>query len=61
MIEFSIAELFLLTWAITTSILAAQQYAHKRHLVHFVNAFLNNKEMRDDIIKKNDELKKELS
>jgi hypothetical protein len=47
MIEFSIAELFLLTWAITASILA--------------NAFLNNKEMRDDMIKQNDELKKELS
>jgi hypothetical protein len=58
MIEISIAELFLLAWAVGATILAAQQHTQKRHLMRFINAFLNNPELREDLLKSNDILNK---
>jgi len=58
MIELSIAELFLLTWAITATILAVQQHTHKKHLIRFINAFLNNVELREELLKSNNILNK---
>lgn len=58
MIEISVAELFLLTWAIAATILAVQQHTHKRHLIRFINAFLNNVDLRKELLKSNDILNK---
>jgi hypothetical protein len=61
MIEISIAELFLLVWAIGATVLAAYQNTHKKHLVRFINAFLNNPELREEILRANNILNNRVS
>lgn len=50
MIEFSFAELFLLIWAVLATAIAVSKSQESRAAKHFINAILDDEEMRNEIV-----------
>ena len=50
MIEFSFAELFLLAWALLATVVAVAKAQEARGAKHFINAILDNEDMRNEIV-----------
>jgi len=50
MIEFSFAELFLLAWAIIATAIAVYASQQMRAAKHFINAILDDEDMRNEIV-----------
>jgi F0F1-type ATP synthase membrane subunit c/vacuolar-type H+-ATPase subunit K len=50
MIEFSFAELFLLIWAVIATAIAVSASQQMRAAKHFINAILDNDEMRNEVV-----------
>jgi hypothetical protein len=50
MIEFSFAELFLLVWAVIATAIAVSAAQQTRAAKHFINAILDNDEMRNEVV-----------
>jgi F0F1-type ATP synthase membrane subunit c/vacuolar-type H+-ATPase subunit K len=50
MIEFSFAELFLLIWAVIATAIAVSAFQQMRAAKHFINAILDNDEMRNEVV-----------
>jgi len=50
MIEFSFAELFLLAWAVLATVVAVLKAQEVRAAKHFINAILDNEDMRNEIV-----------
>jgi hypothetical protein len=50
MIEFSFAELFLLIWAVIATAIAVSASQQMRAAKNFINAILDNDEMRNEVV-----------
>jgi hypothetical protein len=50
MIEFSFAELFLLAWAVLATVVAVSKYQEVRAAKNFIRAFLDDDELRNEIV-----------
>lgn len=50
MIEFSFAELFLLAWAVLATVVAIGKTQETRAAKHFLNAILDDDEMRNELV-----------
>jgi len=50
MIEFSFAELFLLIWAVLATAIAVSKSHESRTAKHFINAMLDDDEMRNEVV-----------
>lgn len=50
MIEFSFAELFLLAWAVIATVVAASKAHEVRAAKHFIRAFLEDDEVRNEVV-----------
>jgi hypothetical protein len=50
MIEFSFAELFLLAWAVFATVVAIGKTQETRAAKHFINAILDDDEMRNELV-----------
>jgi hypothetical protein len=50
MIEFSFAELFLLAWAVLATVVAVWKAQALHGAKHFINAILDDDEMRNELV-----------
>jgi hypothetical protein len=50
MIEFSFAELFLLVWSVGATAIAVSKAQQLRAAKHFINAFLDDDNLRNELV-----------